>query len=156
MSTFAATILKHRQKKDGSFHVFIRLTHRQKKAYIPTEYHVKKSQLNRKNDIIDNFIIQACNKIMDRYRNELAKLSFQIDNYSISDLVDYLSKNKNEFIDYIATAKDHIKELQAAGRAKTAQTYLTTINNLEEFTGLDSLPIQYIDLKFPKLRKVDG
>jgi hypothetical protein len=91
-------VLKHRQKKDGTYHVYIRVTHKTKVAYIATEYHVTSAKLNKYKEIIDSNIINACRKIIAGYENEILRLGSLIDSFTVSELVEHLTKYRKRLL----------------------------------------------------------
>ena len=51
MATLEISVQKHQERRDGTFPVPIRVTHNQKKAYIPIGVYVTKQQLTKNYEI---------------------------------------------------------------------------------------------------------
>ncbi len=128
--TFKADILKHDQRKDGTWNVKIRVTKDRKIKRIPTNYYVSKGSVSRKGEITNLEILKNCQTIIDDYRNIVNSLGDQIDFYNIDHLAKYLvserkRKKTNDLIDFIALGEEHIENLKKEKR----KGYATSIRN---------------------------
>ena len=102
MAFFKAKVL--RQRKDGMYVVYIRVTQNRKSKYIRTSWVVGDDGLSRdKLDIITPFVAEQTTKIISRYYNTLNRIDTQ--DWTIKDIVDYIQKDK----DGIHTCHNSIK-----------------------------------------------
>ena len=76
MAFFKAKVL--RQRKDGMYVVYIRVTQNRKSKYIRTSWVVGDDGLSRdKLDIIDPFVAEQTTKIISRYYKTLNRIDIQ-------------------------------------------------------------------------------
>lgn len=58
MATFKTCVQK--QRKDGFYPVYIRVTHNRKSGYIKTDKLIDAKGLNKSGDVKDNFVLKYC------------------------------------------------------------------------------------------------
>ncbi len=98
MATFKAAVQKKRA--DGTYLVYIRVTHNRQVGYIKTEMYVHEGKF-RDGEIQDQMIKNRCGATMAGY---LKKLSYEnISNWSVEEVIGFLpfcfpSHNKNSSI----------------------------------------------------------
>ena len=92
MAFFKATVL--RQRKDGMYVVYIRVTQNRKSKYIRHSWVVGDDGLSRdKLDIINPFVAEQTTKIISRYYNTLNRIDTQ--DWTVKEIVDYIQVRKS-------------------------------------------------------------
>lgn len=129
-------------RKDDTYSVHIRLTHKGVIKKIPTSHYLDKSQVNKKFEIRDTEIIDELNTTIKNYRKKISSLSTDIDYYTCSDLKEYLANDIGKTVDFIKYG------LQIAGKQRTEGTkalYITVINRFVDLFG-ERVDINHISL----------
>ena len=153
MATFAAVILKHRKKSNGTYNLKIRISHNNKKKYLPTQIYVTESDLTKKKltlkqggaMIAANEIIARYVKICNNHITSLDKLSMD-DLCRLLELGDDNNKFALDFLDYCKSLEQrwHIKQ---KGKAMLIRA---TIASLRRFLKRDKMDISELNAKFMK------
>lgn len=94
MATFKTCVQK--QRSDGFYPVYIRVTHNRKSSYIKTDKMVDKKGLTRTGEVKDPFVLSFCSDIIKTYIDKANKED--ISKWSIKELVDFLEKNNRFFV----------------------------------------------------------
>lgn len=134
MATFKTCVQK--QRKDGFYPVYIRITHNRKSAYIKTDKQIDSKGLNKAGDVKDNFVLKYClDKITD-YTERLNKVDIGM--WSVGDVVSFLQKVDEDicFSDY---ARRYKFEMAKNGQARNARNYELAYQHLERYAGTDKL-----------------
>ena len=147
MATFKAVVLKDDKRRDLTFNVKIRVIHNRKIGIIGTEHYIKRSFLNSKYEIINQDVLATCDDIISRYRKQILAVD-NLDQYTVKQLIDFLKRDKNKDIDFLAFIDTVTQALRKRGKLKTMATYNTTKNNLKAYIGMDVLSITLITSKF--------
>ena len=135
-----------RQRKDGMYVVYIRVTQNRKSKYIRTSWVVGDDGLSKdKQDIIDPFVIQQTSKLIDRYYNTLIRIDTQ--NWTVHEIVDYIQKGK-EGISFSLYARKHIEKMIARGQERTSRDYKWALYSLERFAGGDEIMFSQLTYSF--------
>ena len=131
MAFFKAKVL--RQRKDGMYVVYIRVTQNRKSKYIRTSWVVGDDGLSRdKHDIIDPFVAEQTTKIISRYYNTLNRIDTQ--DWTVKEIVDYIQKGKGG-ISFSLYARKYIEKMIARGQERTSRDYKWALYSLEKFAG---------------------
>ncbi|MDF2432816.1 MAG: hypothetical protein JWP44_2447, partial [Mucilaginibacter sp.] len=139
MATFQ--VLVGAEKKDKTFPIMIQLYHNKNKKYLPTSHFVSKRQLTRDLKLKDEYVIDTLNKTIVGYRDKLLKLT-DINNRSADCIKDFLLKDtESKDIDFIKFGREYIKA------QKGGERMAIILNALEDFLGVDTLPIDQLSLK---------
>ena len=88
MATFKACVQKER--KDGFFPVYIRVTHRRTTQYIKTDKMVTRKELTKSGEIKDPFVLQFCTQRILEYNEKLNKAD--IGNWTAKEVAEFLTK----------------------------------------------------------------
>lgn len=150
MATLKIDILKHHQRRDGTYNVKILLTHQRKKAHIATSIYVSKEQITKKFDLKDPFLKDELNLKIKKYR-EIINGMENTDLYTAKELATYIegkAKRGNAGIDFIAFSRAHVEELRRKGKTSTASSLTTTLNGIIDYFGREKVAIQEINYKF--------
>ncbi len=92
-TTINAVVRPNQKKSDGTFNVKLRIIHQRKSAYLTTSHYVKKNELDKEFRIKQNspaYIPVA--KDLEKIRNIIGEISFDLDQYSINELVEIINK----------------------------------------------------------------
>ena len=144
MAFFKAKVL--RQRKDGMYVVYIRVTQNRKSKYIRTSWVVDDDGLSRdKHDIIDPFVAEQTTKIISRYYNTLNRIDTQ--DWTVKEIVDYIQKGKDG-ISFSLYARNHIDKMIARGQERTSRDYKWALYNLEKFAGGDEVMFSQLTFSF--------
>jgi len=144
MAFFKAKVL--RQRKDGMYVVYIRVTQNRKSKYIRTSWVVGDDGLSRdKLDIIDPFVAEQTTKIISRYYNTLNRIDTQ--DWTVYEIVDYIQKG-NDGISFSTYARKHIEKMKARGQERTSRDYKWALYSLERFAGGDEIMFSQLTYSF--------
>ncbi len=132
MATFKVCVQKER--KDGFFPVYIRVTHRRGTKFIKTDKMVTRKDLTKSNEIKDPYVVQYCTQQILEYNARLNKKD--IEHWTAKEVVDYLVNGKDDicFSDY---ARQHIDRMIDNGQERNAKNYKLALQHLERFCGTD-------------------
>ena len=126
-------------KKDGTFLVFIRVTHERKVRYIPTDMFITKSQLTASGKIKNMQVVEACDDIIATYRKRAMKLNLQIADCTIEQLIKCITTVPTDgCIDFVSFARKWCSEHT---EIKGIKNYLSAINSLCNYFGSDKIDI---------------
>lgn len=150
MASLKYVVHKHRMKQDGTFSVYIRLSHQRKLKYIHTGKVATSDDLTKTFNFRNGTLKESLDDLILSYRKKLNSMP-NLTNMSIEEVEHYLIddfditrpciyKYANEFID----------NLKAKGKKGTANQYQYTINSLKKFWPLKELYFEKIDVIFLK------
>ncbi len=144
MAFFKAKVL--RQRKDGMYVVYIRVTQNRKSRYIRTSWIVDDMGLSKdKQDVIDPFVAEQTSKVIARYYNILNRIDTQ--NWTVKEIVDYIQKGKDG-ISFSMYARKHIEKMKARGQERTSRDYKWALYSLEKFAGGDEIMFSQLTYSF--------
>jgi integrase len=146
--SFKPCVHRHRQRKDKTFSVIIRIGYKSKYAFFETGYLVSKNDLSRKFEIKNQAVLNKCNAIITEY-------SGIIDNINegkitgVRDIVNYINKriDSSKDLDFLAFFDEIIKAMKESS-SSSVQIYSATYNHLADFSGADFLPVKRVSFKF--------
>lgn len=130
MATFKACVQKER--KDGFYPVYIRVTHHRSTRFIKTEKMVTKKGLSRTKEIEEPYVLQFCMQRIVEYNERLNRKD--IEHWTAKDVVDFLMSGNDDicFSDY---AREHINRMIDNGQERNAKNYKLALQHLERFYG---------------------
>jgi hypothetical protein len=159
MATVKAIVLENDKKKDNTWNVKIRISHKSSDKYIKTEHYVEKWQLDKKFELKHQFIIDLVNPVLKAYRDEISRMpdiNF-ISAQEIKDRLLALDKQKHDSsfnepfeIDFIAFAKGYINSKIEEGKESTVTGYKTVVYSLQDYFKSDKVSITEINYTFLK------
>lgn len=142
MATFKICV--RRQRKDGVFPVFIRVTHKREARYINTEKLVLKEHL-RKGEVKDPEIISYCSHLIKSYCDKLNAVD--ITNWDINEIISYLQK-ADEDISFSEYARKYIHTMASEwNMERNAKNYKWAYQSLEKFAGTSNLMFSKVTTK---------
>ena len=144
MAFFKAKVL--RQRKDGMYVVYIRVTQNRKSQYIRTSWIVDDMGLSKdKQDVIDPFVAEQTSKVIARYYSILNRIDTQ--NWTVKEIVDYIQKGKDG-ISFSMYARKHIEKMKARGQERTSRDYKWALYSLEKFAGGNEVMFSQLTYSF--------
>lgn len=143
MATFKACVQKER--KDGFFPVYIRITHRRTTQYIKTDKMVTRKELTKSNEIKDPFVLQFCTQRILEYNEKLNKVN--IENWTAKEVAEFLTKESEDicFSDY---ARKHIDRMIDKGEQRNARNYELALQHMERFVGTTKVMFSHLTSNF--------
>ena len=134
MATFKPIVLPSNKKKDGTYNVKIRVTHKRQSRYLPTPFYVTQSQLTRSFKLKDALVIEQVESEIKRMRERVYRIGFIADSLDLEQLIMRINTNESSvsFTDYMQRKIDEIRE---KGRNKTADSYQTALRALLLYNG---------------------
>ncbi len=105
MTTLRPCVQK--QRSDGFFPVYIRVTHNRKVGYIKTDKMVSKKDVTKNKEIRDNFVMMFCMELINSYTSRLNAKDTSA--WSVKEVIEFLLTEKCDicFSDY---ARKHIEK----------------------------------------------
>ena len=144
MAFFKAKVL--RQRKDGMYIVYIRVTQNRKSKYIRTSWGVDDKGLSRdKLDIIEPFVAEQTSRLITGYYNTLNRIDTQ--NWTVKEVVDYIQKGKNG-VSFSLYARKHIEKMIARGQERTSRDYKGVLYSLGRFAGGNEVMFSQLTFSF--------
>lgn len=143
MATFKACVQKER--KDGFFPVYIRVTHRRTTQYIKTDKMVTRKELTKSNEIKDPFVLQFCTQRILEYNEKLNKVN--IEHWTAKEVAEFLTKESEDicFSDY---ARKHIDRMIDKGEQRNARNYELALQHMERFAGTTKVMFSHLTSNF--------
>lgn len=130
MATFKVCVQKER--KDGFYPVYIRVTHHRGTQFIKTDKMVTKRELSKSNEVEDPYVMQYCMQQILQYNDRLNKKD--IEHWTVKEVVDFLV-NGNDDICFSDYGRIHIDRMIDRGQERNAKNYRLALNHLERFVG---------------------
>ncbi len=145
--TFKPCVRLHRQRKDKTFCVFIRIGYNSKYNYIETEYSASKSDI-KGSAIKTGMLNDKCNAIISQYREITDQLS-ESDYSDVSQIIEYIKHKQahKEGIDFLQYLKDYVTKLNDKG-SPSREIFNATYNHFVGYIKKDCLPIKEVTSKF--------
>lgn len=143
MATFKACIRK--QRSDGLYTVFIRITHNRDARYIDTGKVIDKSKV-RKGEIKDVDILSYSSNLIKLYCERLNAVDIQ--SWDAKEVVTYLL-NIDEDISFSRYARKYVRDMAVVrGMERNSKNYKWAYQSLEKFAGTDNLMFSKLTTKF--------
>ena len=132
MATFKVWVDPRKQRRDGLWQVYIRVTHNRKIGLIRTDKVVSRAGLSPKMEVIDPVVTLACSKRIVEYADALNRVEAEY--WTIHEVIEYLKRGDEEvcFSEY---ARLHIKRLINNGQERSAKNYKLALQHLERYIG---------------------
>lgn len=143
MATFRACVQKER--KDGFFPVYIRVTHRRTTQYIKTDKMVTRKELTKSGEIKDPFVLQSCSQRILECNGKLNKVD--IGHWTAKEVVEFLIRGSEDicFSDY---ARKHIDRMIDRGQQRNARNYELALQHMERFAGTTRVMFSHLTSDF--------
>jgi len=126
-------ICVQKQKKDGTWPVYIRVTHRGKVGYIKTDKLVWGKGINPKTkEIKDPYVIQQLSITVVDCMERLNKRNTA--GWSMEEVMSFL-RTGDEEISFSDFCREYIRGMQDAGQVRNAKNYEMAMNHFERYYG---------------------
>jgi integrase len=134
MATIKPCVQK--QRADGYYPVYLRVTHSRKVGYIKTDKVVSAREITKNKDIKDAFVLNYCTNLIVDFNKRLNNVD--ISNWTLKEVMDFFTSTENDvsFSDY---ANKHIDKMIITGHARTSVNYRMAVGSLERFMGSNRL-----------------
>jgi hypothetical protein len=134
MANFKACTRK--QRNDGFWPVYIRVTQDRKVGYIKTDKLVTTKDITRGGNIKEPFVAHYCSELILRYSAKLNAVDSS--RWSVNQVIDYLEKEGDDasFSDYAAL---HIERMFNRGQERNSRNYKMAVQHLERFLGTNKI-----------------
>jgi integrase len=139
-TTVSSVIYNHHKKKDGTYIVKIKLSHKRTRRYINTPHFVSQCQIDQDFGVTDFDISRMITETLIDYRKTISKLGNTLSALSCDELKNYLKDNGSN-IDFIKFCDDHINRLKSDSRIGTANNHRVVRNSLIDYFGSDHVPV---------------
>lgn len=139
MATFKTCVQK--QRMDGFYPVYIRVTHNRKQGYIKTSKVVDKKSVSKANEVRDVAVLKYCDDVIRGYNQ---RLNMQpIDQWTLKEVIAFLQTEETDasFSDY---AKLHISRMINDGHERNAKNYQLAVAHLERYLGTTQVMFSYL------------
>lgn len=140
MATFKVCVQK--QRSDGTFPVYIRVTHNRISSYIKTDKIVGK--VSKSGEVQDSFVLAPLNALINEYIDRLNKQDVR--NWTVQDIVAFL-QSVDEDVCFSEYAKKFTDEMYNRGQERNAKNYYLAIGHLERFAGTNRVMFSQLTRK---------
>lgn len=150
MATFKAEVYAHQKRADGTYNIKIRVTHKQRKKYLATQWYVGKEDLTRSLKLKNQKYIDMVDELIRKYRAKCNSIGEGLNDMDVEQVVELIKNDERKpfDLDIVAYTRAFAKKLESEGRGGTARAYEIAINNLTKFTGREQVSIKEITVKF--------
>ena len=132
------------REEDGTYHVQIKVFHKDVRRFIETNHYVTGKQLDANKKIKDKQILKSLDETLTNYRQTIGDLSTKLDFFSCDDLKAYLL-NKDKDVDFISFCAQHIASLRKSKRDGTADNHRAIRNSLIDYFKRENVSISEIN-----------
>ncbi len=131
--TFKTTIIKNRVRKDGTCAVFIRIGFKSKYTYVATPYSVGKTELNKKGEIKNGFIVDKCNELIAEYRH-LIEFAGDLSHFDVQMVREFIQERKvhQNGLNYSALFRDYMEQNK---NSPSKSIHRAAYNHLVKYAG---------------------
>lgn len=139
MATFRPCVQK--QRADGFYPVYIRVTHDRRTAFMKTTKVVEKKSVTKTNEIRDNVVLKYCTELITYYNKRLNMQDTS--KWSVKEIVSFLATEETDasFSDY---AKLHISRMINDGHERNSKNYKLAVCHLERHLGTTQIMFSYL------------
>lgn len=144
MVTFKPIIIPGNRRKDGTYPVKIRITHRGVSRRLPTTMVARPGDLTRSLKIKNPDILNKGNELIARMRATLVSVSpFDLEAWDVDRVVSHIRQKmagESFRLDFFAWADGYLQNKSDS----TRRAYTTALNSLEHFLGRRSIDVNEI------------
>lgn len=149
MASFKAVIFEHQKRRDGTYPIKVRLTHKGKSKYVDTGLVAEKEDVTKGMKIKKYFFIEKTEEIIKEYRdicnNNATKLKV-MDIEQVFELITKTERSDSFFLDIIEYGRNAAKKEKRV----MCSNINAALNNLIRFANKDKININDITGKFIK------
>lgn len=148
MTTFKAEISRAERRKDGTWNVKIRITHKRKVRRYSTQMYATDKDVTRGGKLKNQIIIDNTEATIREWRGRLNTLGSRADMMDVDEIVRYLtSPPEGEGIPMFPWMEAWLEKIPQPG---TRRNYQTAVNVFRKFLGMD---INFQQLRTSTLRQ---
>ena len=142
MATFKVCVRK--QRNDGFYPVYIRVTHNRAIGYIKTGKLVNDAGL-RQGEVTDPYVMKFCSNRIVAYVERLNKV--WADHWTLKDVLEYIQQEDEDicFSDY---ARLHHDRMINNGQVRNARNYELAYQHLERYAGTTKVMFSHMTSAF--------
>lgn len=148
MTTFKAEVSKREKRKDGTYNVKIRITHKRVVRRYATQMYATDSEITRSGKIKNQIILDNTDGIIKEWRRKLLSLGEQAEQMNVNDVVRFLTSTKEE--ENIPMFPWMLRYAEKIKKPTTRYNYIQSIRTFEKWVGYD---IYFTQLKSAMLRE---
>ena len=134
MANFKALV--RNQRRDGFWHVIIRVTHNRTLGYIKTGKMVGPKDVTKTKDIKDPVVLKYCSELIMEYQQLLN--GKEISEWDVKQVIEFLTKEGQE-INFTRYALNHIFKMEDVGQERNARNYKMALTSLQLFLGTKNI-----------------
>lgn len=144
MATFKITVQK--QRTDGFWPVYIRVTHHRDSGFIKTDKMVDSRGIAKSTkEVKDPFVRKFCDVLITDYIDRLNKIDYS--KWNVQEVIKFL-KEGDEDISFSKYARLYQSKMIEEGHARNARTYELAYQNLERFAGTTKVMFSHLTSGF--------
>lgn len=147
MATFKAVVRSSYKRQDGTYRIYIRVTHRRAHRDIATPFYVTQEQMTRGFKLKDQTIIEKLDERIKELRSASNEIGFAAEKLDIDSFIELLD-HKSVRIDFLGFWREHIEELKKDNRDGTATVHCSAYRSLSKFHKEKPLYIDEINTDF--------
>lgn len=148
MATIKTTIFKSKQRKDGTWLVYLLIIHEGKKKYLPTTVYLGKKDITPSFKIRNKEVLEKLDGLVYEYRKRLNTLDTDITGMDIATLVKLLRRDRNRAVNI----SEYFEKvwLKDFSDKKGLKNYCTAIRSFGRFLGHTPIMADDITVKTMK------
>ena len=144
MATFKALVRAHQKRRDGTYCVSIRVTHKGKHKYMATGLYAGKDDVTKSLKIKNSIILDATEATIKEYRTRCNELGVALEKYDVKQLCEILKAPKTG--EWHVSFFDYAEKVIATKSEGTAKTYRVAVGWLRRYAG-DTVALSDISKK---------
>lgn len=138
-------ICVQKQRNDGFYPVYIRITHRRATSYLKTDKMVNAKGISKTKEIKDPYIVKQLSQTIIEYMDQLNRRDIR--NWSANEVRDFLVSGDDD-ISFSAYARKHHDRMIDAGQARNARNYELAYQHMERFAGTNNIMFSHLTSSF--------
>lgn len=146
-TTFKAVVYADNKRKDGTYNVKIRMTHRRQSLKLSTNIYVAAHQLTRSLKLKDQAVIDETTNLITRWRGIVGTLGASADAMTAKQVYEHIRQTELREQTFALDFIDYIRKVGATLRPGTGKNYEVTANALARYTQGTALDVGQITVR---------
>ena len=151
MVTFKAVVYAHQRRRDGTYNVKVRVTHKGVHRHLATSIYCTAGELTRTLAIKDHELQRKCDAVLSQLRDALSRISmFDIEandvDWVVRELRRIILEQRPFRLDFLAFGREAV----ADRKPSTRSVYVSALGGLQRWLGRDELDVN--DITYEMLR----
>ena len=146
-TTFKAVVYADNKRKDGTYNVKIRMTHRRQSLKLSTNIYVAAHQLTRSLKLKDQAVIDETSHLITRWRGIVGTLGAPADTMTAKQVYEHIRQTELREQAFALDFIDYIRKVGAALRPGTGKNYEVTANALSRYMRGTPLDVGQITVR---------